>query len=270
MGAKTALLAFTDGDLRPALLGATPSDPAEAEALVREILPGYDVALVDGSTLEATYPPDDITHVTLLPGAELLCDRRLVLSRPSELPEHLLRAGAGRRIIMHGMHSVVDWLCFAVWEDGKLVRSLSLSPDAGIEENIGEPYDFERPYWEGLHPVESIPGLPNQGPYPLPFHPLDLGEEALRNLFGFIIEGPPEPDDTDELPEPDDIDTASVHMHVFRVGDPSGEEQAVRAAAYEHLTRDMGPPRMFRMGPDGTMQEVSWDEFEKAHPPATP
>jgi hypothetical protein len=39
MGAKTALLAFTDGDLRPALLGATRSDQAEAEELVRQAHP---------------------------------------------------------------------------------------------------------------------------------------------------------------------------------------------------------------------------------------
>ncbi|TQJ25489.1 hypothetical protein FBZ33_5842 [Micromonospora sp. A202] len=40
------------------------------------------------------------------------------------------------------MHSVVDWLSFAVWENGVLIRSLSLSPDGGIQENIGKPYDF--------------------------------------------------------------------------------------------------------------------------------
>ncbi|WP_435819766.1 DUF6928 family protein [Micromonospora taraxaci] len=29
----------------------------------------------------------------------------------------------------------------------------------------------------------------SEDPYPLPFHPLGLGEQALRALFGFIIEG---------------------------------------------------------------------------------
>ncbi|MCI4066059.1 hypothetical protein MRQ36_27340 [Micromonospora sp. R77] len=252
MGAKTALVVFADGDLRPALLGAVPSARAEAEALVREVFPGYDVALVGDSTLEVTYPPDDITCATVLPGAVLLCDRRLVLDRPSELPAHLLRRGAGRRIIMHGMHSVVDWLCFAVWDDGQLVRSLSLSPDSGILENIGEPFDFERPYWAGERPFEPVPGWSGKDPYPLPFHPLELGEEALRALFGFVIEG---------RQEPDDIDADTVHLHEFLVTDPSGEEQAAREAGYERATRDMGPPRMFRPGPDGTMQEISWDEF---------
>jgi hypothetical protein len=252
MGAKTALLAFTEGDLRPALLGATLSAPAEAEALVRQVFPGYDVRLVGDTTLDATYPPDDITYATILPGAELLCDRRLVLDRPSQLPERILRAGAGRRILMHGMHSVVDWLCFAVWENGTLVRSLSLSPDDGIVENIGEPFDFEHPYWNGEHPVEPVPGWPNQDPYPLPFHPLELGEEALRALFGFILEG---------LPEPDDVDANTVHLHEFRVIDPSGKEQAARGAAYEHASRGMAPAQMFRMGPDGTMQEIGWDQL---------
>jgi hypothetical protein len=151
---------------------------------------------------------------------------------------------------MHAMHSVVDWTCFAVWEDGTLVRSLSLSPDGGIEENIGEPYDFELPYWAGAHPVEPVPGWPDQGPYPLPFHPLELGEEALRALFGFVVEG---------YPDPDDVDASDVPMLGFRVTDPTGEEQSVREAMYEEARQSMGPPRMFRMGPDGTMQEVGFD-----------
>ncbi|MDO3701784.1 hypothetical protein Q3W71_08835 [Micromonospora sp. C28SCA-DRY-2] len=249
MGAKTALLAFADGDIRPALRAATRSERADVEALVRQVHPGYAVEPFDESTLwDDVYPPDDVTYATKLAGAELYCDRRLALDRPSDLPEHLRAAGAGRRIVMHGMHSVVDCLSFAVWEDGVLIRSLSLSPDGGIRENIGEPYDFELPYWAGEHPVEPVPGWPDQGPHPLPFHPLALGEQALRALFGFIVEG---------RPEPDDVDAENVHLHGFRVTDPSGREQAAREAAYAEALRAMGPPRTFRLGPDGTMHEVS-------------
>lgn len=251
MGAKTALLAFTDGDLRPALLGATPCELAEAEDLVRQAHPGYDLTPLGAGTLfDRPYPPDEVTYATVLSGAELLCDRRLVLDCPSQLPEHLRTAGAGRRIVMHGMHSVVDWLCFAVWEDGVLIRSLSLSPDSGIQENIGQPYEFELPFWGGAHPVEPIPGWPSQSPYPLPFHPLELGEHVLRALFGFVIEG---------RSDPDDIDAESVYLHGFRVTDPTGREQAEREAAYQHARQTMMAPRPQRRGPDGTTQDVTFD-----------
>jgi hypothetical protein len=223
------------------------------EELVRELHPGYEIAPDSDNTLfDGTYPPEDVTYATVLAGAELFCDRRFMLDRPSELPEHLRAAGAGRRIIMHGMHSVVDWLGFAVWEDGQLIRSLSVSPDGGIEENIGDPYDFELPYWAGEHPVESESDLPDEEPYPLPFHPLELGEEALKALFGFTIEG---------YPDPDNIDADAVHLHGFRVTDPSGEEQAAREAAYAKARQSMGPPRMFRTGPDGKLREISVEDL---------
>jgi hypothetical protein len=246
VGAKTAILAFTDGDIRPALLGATQSDRDEAEGLVRELFPGYEVAAAGATTLwDGVYPGDDITHVTALAGADLFCDRRLVLDRPSELPARFHEFADGRRIIMHGMHSGADWLCFAVWEGGQLTRSLSLSPDGGIQENIGEPFAFELPFWAGEHPVEPVPWWPNEGPYPLPFHPLELGEDALRALFGFVIEG---------HPHPDDLDGDSIPLLGFRVTDPSGREQTDRDAMHEHarqMTR-----RTFRYGPDGTLHEV--------------
>jgi len=245
MGAKTALLAFTEGDLRPALRGAVDADPAKVLALVRGMHPGYEVTPIgDGVLGEDTYPPDDTSYATVLAGAELFCDRRLVCDRPSQLPARLLRAGADRRIIMHGMHSVSDWLCFAVWENGSLVRSLSVSPDGGIGENIGEPYDFERPYWAGERPVgPTLSG----SPYPLPFHPLELGEDALRVLFGFILEG---------LPDPSDVDPYEVPLRGFRVADPTGREQAEREAKMKHVLQQMGPPRRYRMMPDGTFEEI--------------
>lgn len=246
MGAKSALLAFTDGDLRPALLGAVRPDPAEVAELLRELHPGYEVTPIgEGSLGDYVYPPEDTSYATILAGAELFCDRRLVPGSPSQLPPRLLRAGADRRIIVHGMHSGSDWLGFAVWENGDLVRSLSVSPDGGVGENIGEPYEFELPYWAGEHPVR--PSFPGDGPYPLPFHPLELGGDALRALFGFIEEG---------RPQPDDIDPFEVPLHGFRVADPTGREQAQRQARMEALWQRMRPPRRYRMGPDGKLREV--------------
>lgn len=111
---------------------------------------------------ESTHPPEGITYAASFPGVDLVCDRRLMFYRPSELPAYLLKAAAGRRVILHAMHSVSDWLAFAVWEEGRLRRSLSLSPDGGIVENVGDPLPFEAPYWAGDRAMED---------YALPFHP---------------------------------------------------------------------------------------------------
>ncbi len=85
------------------------------------------------------------------------------------------------------MHSVIDWLAFAKWEGGELRRSLSLSPDSGIIEDIGEKFDFEAPYWNGEHP--AIDPEEEEDEYPFKFHPLELGEEALKQFFGYQLEG---------------------------------------------------------------------------------
>ncbi len=84
------------------------------------------------------------------------------------------------------MHSVVDWFAYAIWTNGKLVRSLSLSPDSGIIEDIGRRQPFEEPYWSGEHPAVDSD---EEEPYPFPFHPLELGEATLKDRFGYQLEG---------------------------------------------------------------------------------
>jgi len=97
-----------------------------------------------------------------------------------------------------------------VWENGVLRRSLSLSPDDGILENIGEPLPFEQPYWAGERAeqddadwaeftkfvVVERPVVVKKQPFD--FNPLELGEDALSALFGFVYEGTP-PDDAPDL-----------------------------------------------------------------------
>lgn len=126
----------------------------------------------------------------------------------SEFPARYLHPGVGRRVIPHVMHSGTDTFVYAIWENGSLVRSLCLSPDDGIVENIGDPLPFEAPYWAGEHPAGDR--------YPLPFHPLDLGgDAALRALFGFIIEG---------WQQPTDIDAESVKL-AGRIKDHEDREE---------------------------------------------
>ena len=106
---------------------------------------------------------------------------------PSRVDARFVEDAGGRTVYLHAMHSVSDWFAFALWRGGRLQRALSLSPDSGILENLGQPLPFEARYWAGEAPVEHEDG---EEAYPLPFHPLDLAEDALRALFGFNYEGP--------------------------------------------------------------------------------
>ncbi|MEO3787215.1 hypothetical protein ABGB12_28145 [Actinocorallia sp. B10E7] len=253
MGAKTGLIAYSDVDLVERLRAAPSADPVKTEDLVELVHPGWPRSPAEGSTLfEGTYPPEDIVYAGSFSGVDVVCSRHLMLDRPSELPAPIVEASKGRRLVLHAMHSVVDWLAFAVWEDGLLIRSLSLSPDSGIMENIGEPFPFELPYWAGEHPVEPLEGWPAQGPYPLPFHPLELGEDALEAFFGFVIEG---------MPDPDELDAEAVELIGFQVSDPDVEAVAARKAEMKAALEAMGPPRMFRLQPDGSVKEINADQW---------
>jgi hypothetical protein len=63
---------------------------------------------------------------------------------------------------------------------------------------------FEVPYWAGEYPVndeeEEDVEVAEEDAYPLPFHPLELGEEALNAFFGFRLEGIPTAIEPFEIP----------------------------------------------------------------------
>jgi hypothetical protein len=86
-------------------------------------------------------------------GVSILAAKEFGIDCPSKLPVRFISAGGRGTIYLHAMHSVVDWLAFALWTNGKLVRSLSLSPDNGIIEDIGQRLHFEEPFWSGRNPV---------------------------------------------------------------------------------------------------------------------
>ncbi|MEV6107787.1 hypothetical protein AB0M28_24255 [Streptomyces sp. NPDC051940] len=248
MGAKTGLLVYADGVVPDALRQAGAASTERTAAMMRRLHPGWTIEEAPGSTLgHGVYPPDGTAYAASWPGIEIICDRHVMLDYPSRLPEHLVAASAGRRLVLHAMHSVVDWLAFAVWEDGRLIRSLSVSPDRGIMENIGEPLAFELPFWAGERPADVIPWPgEEEEPYSLPFHPLDFGEEALRALCGFVQEGGP---------DPDDVNAYNVELHGFRIQDPDAPSPAEREAALKRAVAAMGPPRVFTLGPDGSLIE---------------
>ena len=134
-----------------------------------------------------TCPTEDELIVGCFPGVSVVAASDFALDHPSQLPSTFLDPELGTVVTLHAMHSVVDWFAYAVWRDGKIERSLSISPDDGIIEDIGARYSFEEPYWSGEHPATDPED--EDDTYPLPFHPLELGEAALKELFGYQLEG---------------------------------------------------------------------------------
>lgn len=233
MGAKTALLAYAAKDSVESLRQAREFDPAATLALVAATHPAWEgTASSDGDLFDGCYPPEGTVYAGSFPGIDILCDLDVMDYLPSEFPVRYLDAAAGRRVILHAMHSVTDTFAFAIWKNGSLVRSLCLSPDDGIVENIGNPLPFEAPYWAGEHPAGDR--------YPLPFHPLELGgEAALREFFGFIIEG---------RRQPTDIDAESVKLAGFQIppANPVTKEMLAEFTRTHKRTT-------YRMGPDGKL-----------------
>jgi len=183
------MLVYAKGSVEEALRGAPLLDREVTRQLVTTLFPKDKLEPIGDGDLSHTCPTNRELHAGCFPGVSILAAKEFGIDHPSKLSERFIQAGRNGAIFLHAMHSVVDWLAFAQWSNGRLVRSLSLSPD-GILENIGQRLPFEEPFWAGRHPVEVDEGA---DAYPLPFHPLEMGEAALKEFFGYQLEGFLEP-----------------------------------------------------------------------------
>jgi hypothetical protein len=184
MGAKTWMLVYADADARESLCAQPELDRAATIQLAKRLFANERLEELGDGALSCTSPPDDELHIGCFEGVSILAAKEFGLDYPSALSQIFLEAGRTGKTYLHAMHSVVDWFAFAIWSSGKLTRSLSLSPDSGILEDIGDHLPFEIPFWSGQYPA-----VDNGENYPFPFHPLELGEATLHELFGYQIEG---------------------------------------------------------------------------------
>jgi hypothetical protein len=183
MGAKAGLVFLGEGLPAAALQGPLRPDPARSAELAGTVLGGPVKA--DGVrmlTEGGVWPERGTICVAACEEFALIGYRELGPDRPSEIGTWI--EAVSPTASAHGvfMHSVVDYGAFAVWEAGDLRRSVSFAADPGVMEDTGARYPFEEPFWTGHR------GLAHAPDHPLPFHPLDLAEEALLAFFGFGIE----------------------------------------------------------------------------------
>jgi hypothetical protein len=185
MGAKTWMIVYADTNAREALKLRPALNRDATLKLATTLFPGEKLEPIDDGDLSNTCPPDKELCIGCFAGVSVVAAKEFGTDYPSKLPPRFLEACGSGTATVHAMHSVVDWFAYAQWNNGTLIRSLSLSPDSGILENIGQRLPFEEPYWSGKHPAVAD----GDGDYPFPFHPLDLGEAALAALFGYQLEG---------------------------------------------------------------------------------
>ncbi len=185
MGAKTWMIVYADRKVGEVLRGRPQLDREATLQLANELFPKEKLEPIGDGNLCYTCPPDDELYIACFPAVSILAAKEFGIDYPSKLPASFVSSRYGTTYL-HAMHSVVDWFAFAKWTNGNLVRSLSLSPESGILEDIGERLPFEGPFWAGQKPAVEDD---EEDEYPLPFHPLELAEEALNEFFGYQLEG---------------------------------------------------------------------------------
>jgi hypothetical protein len=187
MGAKTWMLVYSNANASEILKSKPVLDRSATDVLAKRLFPSEKLAPLEDGSLSYTCPPDDELVVGCFPGLSIIAAKEFGIDYPSKLPTPFLDSALGHTVYLHAMHSVVDWFAYAVWKNGTLERSLSLSPDSGVLEDIGTKLPFEEPYWAGQHP--AIDPEEDESDYPFVFHPLDMGEAALGQLLGYQLEG---------------------------------------------------------------------------------
>jgi len=200
MGAKTWLLMYAEGDPAEILRSGPKLDRAASTALVARLFPAASFVAANDESLAFACPSGGDVMIGCFPGLTIVAAGELAVDLPSQIDNRFLDLAQGRTVYIHLMHSVVDWFAYAIWKDGQWLRSLSVSPDSGVIEDVGERRAFEAPFWSGERPAVDPEEDPDE--YPLPFHPLEMGEAALEALFGYQLEGGINADllDPDKIP----------------------------------------------------------------------
>ena len=187
MGAKSAAVVFAQGWPADLLASCPAHDPAQAADVAARVFPDRTCVRVEDDDFLELYPGEDELIVGCYPGVVIVAAQDLGGLEPEEMEQSLIRLVPATTVLHHSMHSVVDWFAYSLWQDGRLVRALSVSPDDGVMTDVGERQPFEVPYWNGEHPWDDEE--PDEDPEALPFHPLELGSAVSLAILGLELEG---------------------------------------------------------------------------------
>ena len=137
MGAKTWMLVYSSGSVSSTFKDGASLEKSKTISLLEKLYPAEDLVQIENGDLSYTNPPDDIIFAGCFGDVSVIAAKEFAGDYPSKIESRFIDSSLGENIYLHAMHSVVDWFAFAKWLNGNLVRSLSLSPDIGIIEDIG-------------------------------------------------------------------------------------------------------------------------------------
>ncbi|MEP6980660.1 MAG: hypothetical protein ABJA16_07865, partial [Nakamurella sp.] len=203
---KVEILGLAPGlprtDLRPGPAG----DAAASRQLLDALFPGrIGAALAPADLLIASYPEYGRVYAATTVSTALVCGQDL--RELTDLESAVAPVAAGRTAVRLQVNGAADSVALEILGPGGLaVRELMLVTDDGVIVDEGERLEFEQPFWSGDHDPDGAYAAVN-GPE-MPFDVIDFGQEAVRTLFGFVVD--PHTD-----PRPGDLDARQVLLHGF-------------------------------------------------------
>ena len=191
MGSKCNLIVLADGIPKATIASDAAPDPIRTVSALREFFPGVDFQPTGDTELDDVWPSRGELHACVIDDVFMIADQDIEWFEPTDEISKRLHAP---RAYLFGMHSVSDWGGFVMLEDGRVRRYVNLTCDDGVIDDVGEPLEFEVPYWSGEHDDLEEEGYDDheQDGYDdatLRFHPIDFVNAGLRHLVGVQTEG---------------------------------------------------------------------------------
>jgi len=188
MDAKRSILVYSDGDVKEILKSQPVLDRELSIELANTLFPLKRFTPTEDGNLLLTKAQKNTLYIGSYPGLTIVSTPAIAIDYPSRLPGSFLDPELGNTIHLFAMHNAVEWFAYAIWKNGTLVRSLSVSGNDGqILEDIGPRQPFEELHWSEGHPLFENPEEENCSPFN--FNPLDLGDAALNEYLSYRIEG---------------------------------------------------------------------------------
>ena len=131
------MLVACKGNARDTLKARPVLDRQATILTATQLFPNEKLVALNDVDLSNTCPDDDELIIGSFAGGSVMAAVEFSIDYPSKLPSKFIDAFPGHTVYLHAMHSAVDWFAYVVWKDGKLQRSLSLSSDRGVIEDIG-------------------------------------------------------------------------------------------------------------------------------------